>query len=157
MQNKSKRYFAIVYVWMAKAKYTMAMLYIVVVYLYLLGNFTVSKQAVALDLRTSLEMMVTCLLIGLSQKLIVPLERLTLKRSLLWLVIGICLTAAANFVFQWFMLFPLWYNILFIVVVGLGMMAMLLAYYFELQNETIQLNKQLEYFQSSIGKNRKDG
>ena len=157
MQKKSKRYFAIVYVWMAKAKYTMAMLYIVFVYLYLLGNFTAAKQVVALDLPTSLEMMVTCLLIGMSQKLIVPLERLTVKRSLLWLVIGISLTAAANSIFQWFMLFPLWYNVLFIGIVGLGMVAMLVGYYFELQNETIQLNKQLEYFQSSIGRNRKDG
>lgn len=159
MQEKFiNSHFALLYVWMAKAKYTMGLFFIVFVHMYLLFGWIHTGMQTTLDLITSLEMVIACFLIGVTQQIIVPRKHLTIKRAVVWILLGFAITLSFSIIFQWFAKFPAIYLQLFLSIVIIGMAAMILNYYFELIHETDKLNKQLVYFQGAIKTNgeRKD-
>lgn len=142
--------FALLYLWISKAKYTMGIFYVAFVLLYLLFGKVHPDGHVMLDLPTSIEMLFACFFIGLTQQAIAPVNRSTARRSLLWLACGAFITLVFTLVFGWFSTFPLWCLILFIFCVILGMLALLVSHYLELHYETRRLNQQLTSFQNGI-------
>ncbi|MEA4921428.1 MAG: hypothetical protein VB078_10995 [Clostridiaceae bacterium] len=150
MQEKFKNSrFALLYIWMAKAKYTMGIFYVFIVFFYLVFGAISVAQTVTLDLPTSMEMLFACFFIGLTQQIIMAPEHLTAARSLLWIGSGALITAVFSVGFKWFEGFPSWCLPLFMVCMVIAMAAVLLNIYFQLHNETRMLNKQLEHFQNN--------
>ena len=139
--------FARLYLWSAKAKYTMGMFFLIVVILYLFLGFICEGPAVTLDFFTALQMAGICLFIGFSQQGIVPNEKLTKSRCVLWIGLNTLVTLTCSFLFRWFAAFPAWCFIVFLAVVVVGMAGVLLGHFFELHRETQRLNRQLEKFQ----------
>lgn len=141
--------FAHFYLWATKAKYTMGLFFAFYVILYLfLGLIAVPKD-IQLDFWTAFEMMFACFFIGVAQQVILPVEKLSRGRCLLWMAAGALITLAFSLIFQWFVLFPLWCFVVFVAMFVLGTGAMLISYYLELYQETRKLNKQLEQFQKN--------
>lgn len=145
--------FALLYLWISKAKYTMGIFYVAFVLLYLLFGTVHLREQATLDLLTSIEMLFACFFIGLAQQAIAPVNRLTVRRSLLWLACGASITLAFTLIFGWFAAFPPWCLILFVFCVVLGMLALLVSHYLELFYETRRLNQRLESFQSGMKQN----
>ncbi len=141
--------FARFYLWTAKAKYTMGILYLAFTLVYLFFGFITDSPAV-LDFFTAIQMMFACFFIGIAQQLLAPQRSLTKARCLLWVAVSTLITLSFSLVFRWFSAFPLWCFVVFLVVLIIGMIALLLGYYIELRRETQALNRQLEKFQSQI-------
>ncbi|MDL2293514.1 DUF3021 domain-containing protein [Ruminococcaceae bacterium OttesenSCG-928-D13] len=142
--------FARMYLWTTKAKYTMGIFFIVHVLGYLLLGLLGllgDGAAVTLDFFTAVQMMFACYLIGVLQQWILPAEKLSRARCVLWGVSGVAATLVFNLVFGWFRSFPTWYLILFLLFVALGMVAIILGYYLQLHRETKHLNRRLEQYQ----------
>ena len=140
--------FARLYLWTAKAKYTMGIFYLAYTLVYLILSAIASESKVALDLFTAIEMMFCCFFIGLAQQGIVPLDKLTKPRCAVWAGTGLLITMGFSLVFGWFSPFPPWCFILFLIMVAMGMLALLLGSFIELYWETKILNRQLERFQN---------
>lgn len=139
--------FARLYLWMTKAKYTMGMFFVVYVFLYLIFGYIAFDTPMLLDLPTAIEMTFACFFVGLTQQIILPVDRLSKPRCLLWLATGTVITLVFSLTFRWFSPFPVWYLVLFLLVMLAGMAALLVSYYLELKSETRLLNKKLEQFQ----------
>ena len=139
--------FARLYVWVARAKYTMGIFYVLFVFVYLLFGLISEGPAVTLNLFTAIQMGCACFLIGFAQQGIAPKEKLTKVRCLLWVLTGVVIAVAFSLAFGWFAAFPLWCPILFFVFLVLSMTAMLLSSFLELHRETRVLNRQLGRFQ----------
>ena len=140
--------FARLYLWTAKAKYTMGILYLAYTFVYLILGVIASETEVALDLFTAIEMMFCCFFIGLAQQGIVPLGKLTKPRCAVWTGTGLLITVGFSLAFGWFSTFPSWCFVLFLVMLAMGMLAVLLGSFIELYWETKLLNRQLEKFQN---------
>ena len=148
MHNKLENSgFARLYLWTAKAKYTMGMFFLIFVILYLFLGFIGEGPAVMLDFFTALQMACVCLFIGFSRQSIVPNEKLTKSRCILWIGLNTLVTLACGLLFRWFAAFPAWCFAVFLAVVVVGMAGVLLGHFFELHKETQLLNRQLEKFQ----------
>lgn len=139
--------FARLYLWSAKAKYTMGILFLVFVLAYLLFGIISEEPNHLLDFFTAIQMMFACFFIGIAQQCVVPKEKLTKSRGTLWIIISVLITLSFNLVFGWFSTFPPWCVILFLTLLVMGMAALLLGHYIELHRETRALNRQLEKFQ----------
>lgn len=148
MQNKfNNSFFARLYLWMTKAKLTMGIFFVVFVVFYLFFGWIIVRQSITLDFFTAVEMLFACFFIGLAQQTISPINNLTIKSCVLWIVTGGGITLIFSLVFNWFALFPSWFLIIFVGAVMFGMGAMILSYYLELNHETRKLNNQLARFQ----------
>lgn len=141
--------FARLYVWTGKAKSTMGLFFVGFVLLYLFFGFVSEGPAVMLDLFTAIQMMFACFFIGLAQRILIPPGGLTRARGAAWVVISVGLTLVFSLGFGWFAHLPLWCFICFILFVACGLGAMVVMYYFELYQETRQLNRQLQQYQQS--------
>ncbi|MEA4992791.1 hypothetical protein SDC9_71348 [bioreactor metagenome] len=140
--------FARLYLWIAKAKYTMGILFLVFVLFYLFFGIIGEGPDHLLDFFTAIQMMFACFFIGIAQQGIVPKEKLTKTRGVLWITISAIIILSFSLVFGWFFSFPPWCFILFLVVLIIGMAGLLLGHYIELHRETRALNRQLEKFQN---------
>lgn len=140
--------FAKLYLWTAKAKFTMGIFFVAFVLAYLFFGFITEGTTASLGFFTAVQMMFACFFIGIAQQLILPTDKLTKPRCILWIAVGVAITFVFSLVFGWFAGFPLWCGIAFIVVLTMGMVAMILSCYLELHRETKLLNKQLVQFQS---------
>ncbi|MDL2318643.1 hypothetical protein LJC74_06165 [Eubacteriales bacterium OttesenSCG-928-A19] len=138
--------FARVYVWMAKAKYTMGILFVAFVFVYLFFGWISEGPMVTLDLFTSVQMLIACFLIGVLQQAILPAAKLSRVRGICWVLSGVLITLVFSLVFGWFDQLPLWCFIVFVVFIAIGMAAMIVGYYLELHRETKRLNRGLEQF-----------
>lgn len=143
----SNSHFAFFYLWSTKAKYTMGIFFCFYVLVYLFFGLVAVPQPILLDFWTCVEMMFACFFIGVAQQLILPVEKLSRLRSLLWMLVSGGITLAFSLVFRWFNGFPLWCPLVFTAMFLIGMGAMLISYYLELSYETRKLNHQLEQFQ----------
>lgn len=141
--------FARLYLWFAKAKYTMGIFYVAYVFFYLLLGLISEGAAVTLDLYTAIEMLFSCFFIGIIQQAMLTVDKLSRTRCVLWIVSGALITLVFSLVFGWFKGFPGWCFAVFHICVAMGMAAMILLYYIELHRETQLLNQQLEQFQRS--------
>lgn len=144
--------FAKLYLWTTKAKYTMGIFYVAFVMFYLLFGLISEGPAVTLDFYTAIQMVFACFFIGIVQQAILPVEKLSRPRCILWIISGVLVTLAFSLVFGWFRPFPLWCFIVFLVLTAAAMVAMLLSYYLELHRETKRLNRGLAQFQKQIPK-----
>jgi hypothetical protein len=140
------------YLWVTKAKYTMGIFFVAFVVVYLFFGLVSEGALVTLDFFTALEMVFACFFIGLLQQIIIPMGRLNRSRCALWIVSGVLITLVFSLVFRWFERFPLWCFILFMIFMALGMGAIILGYYLELNRETQRLNRGLEQFQQQKSK-----
>ncbi|MDL2293678.1 DUF3021 family protein [Ruminococcaceae bacterium OttesenSCG-928-D13] len=149
MNSEKLKYsgFARLYLWTTKAKYTMGIFFLMHVLVYLLLGLLNEGAAVTLDFFTAVQMMFACFFIGILQQWILPVEKLSRARCVLWVVSGVAVTLVFNLVFGWFRPFPLWCLILFLLLTALGMVAMILGYYLQLHQETKHLNRRLEQYQ----------
>jgi hypothetical protein len=135
------------YLWVTKAKYTMGIFFVGFVIVYLFFGLVSGGALVTLDFFTAVEMVFACFFIGLSQQIIIPLDRLNRSRCALWILSGELITLVFSLVFRWFERFPLWCFISYMIFIALGMGAVILGYYLELSRETQRLNRGLEQFQ----------
>ena len=148
MRNKLENSrFARLYLWTARAKYTMGMFFLIVVIFYLFLGFVSEGPAVTLDFFTALQMACVCLIIGFTRQGIVPNEKLTKSRCILWIGLNTLVMLACSFLFHWFAALPTWCLVAFLAVAVVGMAGILLGHFFELHKETQLLNRQLEKFQ----------
>lgn len=143
------------FLWMVKAKYTMGIFFVVFVIFYLLFGLVASGQVIMLDFFTAVQMVFACFFIGILQQAVLPVEKLSRTRCIVWVASGVAVTILFSLVFGWFKRFPVWCHILFAVVIALGMIAMIAGYYLELHKETKRLNRNLERFQNK--KRRTEG
>lgn len=139
--------FARLYLWTAKAKYTMGIFFVAFVFVYLLFGLISEGPAVTLDFFTAVQMVFACFFIGILQQAILPVEKLSRSRCILWVASGVAVTLVFSLVFKWFAQFPLWCFIVFTVFIAIGMVAMIAGYYLELHRETKRLNRSLEQYQ----------
>ncbi|MDL2225047.1 DUF3021 family protein [Eubacteriales bacterium OttesenSCG-928-M02] len=144
--------FARLFLWTVKAKYTMGIFYVVFVLLYLLFGLISEGPVVMLDLFTAIQMVFACFFIGILQQAILPVEKLSRPRGILWVVSGVVVTLLFSLGFGWFAQFPVWCFVLFVAFMALGMAAMIIGYYLELHKETKRLNRSLERFQNQSRK-----
>lgn len=140
--------FARVYLWTAKAKYTMGILYLACTLVYLFFGAVSKGEKSTLDFFTAIEMMFCCFFIGIAQQGIVPMDKLTKPRCAVWIAAGFFISLAFSLLSGWFSAFPLWCLILFHALLALSMAALLLGHFIELHRETKILNQQLEKYQS---------
>ena len=140
--------FARLFLWTMKAKYTMGIFFVVFVLIYLLLGLVSEGVAVTLDLFTAIQMVFACFFIGLLQQAILPVHKLSCSRGILWVASGVAVTLLFSLVFRWFVHFPLWCFILFMLIIAIGMGMMIAGYYMELHKETKRLNRSLERFQN---------
>lgn len=140
--------YARLFLWAAKAKYTMGLFFSVYVILFLLLGLLVEGTAITLGFFTALEMMAACFSIGILQRLFLLPDKRSRVRSALWVICGTSITVLFGFAFQWFKGFAAWCFPAFSAAILIGMLFVLLSDYLELQNETQQLNRKLAQFQS---------
>lgn len=140
--------FARLYLWTTKAKYCMGILFLAFVLTYLLFGLLKEGSKVTLDFFTAVEMMFACFFIGIAQQAILPKDKLTKERGVIWVALGLVITLVFSFVFGWFSAFPLWCAIVFCAVLVIGMIALILSSYLDLYRDTKILNQQLRKFQS---------
>jgi hypothetical protein len=141
--------FALLYLWMAKAKYIMGILYLAYTLMYLMLGL-MAGVSMTLDLFTAIQMLFAAFFIGIAKQAILPKNNLTKLRSALWVASATAISLLFNFIFKWYAPFPAWCFIVFLVASVMGMMALLLSYYLELHQETKALNLHLENFQSKM-------
>lgn len=141
--------FARLYLWFAKAKYTMGIFYVAYVFFYLLLGLISEGPAVTLDLYTAIEMLFACFFIGVIQQAMLTVDKLSRTRCALWIVSGTLITLVFSLAFGWFEDFPTWCFVVFHIIMALGMGAMILVYYIDLNKETRLLNAKLEQFQNA--------
>ncbi len=136
------------YLWVTKAKLTMGVFYAAFTMVYLLLGLTTKDPAITLGFWTAFEMMMVSFVIGIIQQIILPTEKYSTSRGAVWVVLGLIITLAASLLFGWFNQFPGWCLPVFLLVFAIGMVAMLVSCYLELQRETKLLNQGLSAFQN---------
>lgn len=139
--------FARLYLWTTKAKHTMGIFFVAFVVFFLLFGLISEGSTITLNFVTAIEMVFACFFIGLVQQAILPVEKLSRARCMLWVVSGVLITLAFSLVFGWFSALPLWCLIAFLLITALAMVAMIWSYYLELHRMTKRLNRGLEQFQ----------
>lgn len=142
--------FASLYLFSYEAKNTAALYFLASVIVYLgLGKITNSSDS--LNVWTALQMVIACSLIGFSQKLIVPLEKLDIKRSIIWIVLSSTIVISFALGFNWFGAFPLWCTILYCVVLVIGFAMLTIGLLFDSKRETQKLDAALKAYQKKLG------
>lgn len=136
------------FVWAAKAKFTMGLFFAGYVLLFLLLGVLIEGMNAALGFFTALEMVFACFFIGLLQQLILPMDKHTRARKALWVISGVGITLLFGLVFQWFKAFPAWCLPAFAAAIAIGMLGVIFNDHLQLYNETKQLNRKLAQFQS---------
>ncbi len=147
--ERSNHFFARMYLWMTKAKSTMGLFFTAFVFYYLFLGLLLSKPPIMLDFFVALEMVFACFFIGVLQQAVLPLEHIGKVRILIWTLGSTAITLVFSLFFGWFSPFPSWVFVLFLVFVIFSVMAMVLAYRFDLQRETSELNEKLAQYQNS--------
>ncbi|NLX64188.1 MAG: hypothetical protein GX022_05360 [Clostridiaceae bacterium] len=125
----------------------MGILFALYVVVYLFFGIVIKEIDVSLNFFTAVQMLFTCLIIGIMQQIFIPLDKISPLRCAVWIASGAVITVLSELVFRWFRLFPAWCFPVFTVFMILGMLFMVLAIYLELHRETKNLNHNLEKFQ----------
>lgn len=154
MQKKSgESWFSRLYLWSAKTKFTMGILFAYCVFAYLVCGMLSGTEGVAVGFFMALQMVLACFFIGIAQQLLIPNSDFTKPRCALWVVTGTIILAVSALVFRWFAQMPGWCLVMFTFCNVFVMIAMVYSLHLELRHETKILNRQLERFQ----KNAVDG
>lgn len=147
MQNRvQESKFTRFYLWMIEAKVIMGLFFVYFVFMYLLLGLISSGPVVGLDFFTAVQMVFACFFIGLEQQLLLPGDKISKTRGMLWVLLGTLTALVFSLVFRWFAAFPLWCWVVFLFFACIGMGAMLYRNQLKLKRETWRLNQQLEQF-----------
>jgi hypothetical protein len=147
MEGKQNGKFAGLYLFSMKAKSTMAIYFMAfTIFYFAIGKFG-GVEGVSLSFWTALQMMVSCMIIGFGQTLIVPPEKLLIWRGVLWVAFASAVTIGFALLFRWFEGFPFWCVIAFCGVTPIGFAALLLGLVFDTRHETQKLNEHLKEYQ----------
>ena len=145
--------FARLYTWMTKAKYTMGIFFVVYVIVFLFFGIVTEGVTASIGFFTAIQMLFACLFIGIMQQVVIPSDKVTSIRCIIWVTSGAVITILFEMMFKWFKPFPAWCFPAFTVFMVLGMLLAVLGDYFELQRETKYLNRKLEKFQNNKPEN----
>ena len=140
-------HFAKAYRWASKAKFTMGIFFVAFVFVYFILGFAVDGAGISLAPLTALQMVCTCFLIGVMKQFIIQANQFTKLRCSIWVFVSVGITIVSVWGFGWFRPFPIWCPIVFVLVMAIGMGAMILSHYLDLNRETKQLNQQLAKYQ----------
>ncbi|MDL2301110.1 hypothetical protein LJC58_02010 [Lachnospiraceae bacterium OttesenSCG-928-D06] len=147
--NQSSK-FSDIYLFAYNSKSTMSLYFMAFVLLYLfLGKISVAASVV-LDFPTAIQMLIASIFIGFGQEFIVPIQRLSMKRCIVWIAWATCITIGSVLALKWFDGFPTWCGIVFCILIILAFAALLLGLLFFSQRETKKLNEHLKAFQNSL-------
>lgn len=140
--------FARLYLWISKAKFTMGIFFMAFALVYLFFGFITEDPPITLGLFPAIQMLFAAFFVGIAQQAILPVDKLSVPRGILWVAAGLLITLGFSLGFGWFALFPAWCLPVFLFVLTLGMIAMIISHCLELRRETKLLNRQLAQFQS---------
>jgi hypothetical protein len=140
-----QRYYLFIY----EAKTTSGVYFLAFSVLYLFLGLAVPEK-ITIDLFTAIQMMIACFLIGFSQHIIIPYEKVTVKRAFIWMVFSIIVTFGFSLGFAWFVGFPKWCAVVFytFMIWGFAMMWLAVKWYSEKENK--KLNENLKAYQKRL-------
>ena len=149
LKNLESSKFVQLFLWTAKAKFTMSMFFMASVLIYLLLGAVNQGSSCSINLPVAIEMIIACFLIGILQQVFLPVGNTSFKGYVFWLVACMLLMLLFGGYFRWFIHFPLVYTVIFYVVFLMALLAMIVNICLEQYLETRRLNKQLEIYQNS--------
>lgn len=135
------------------SKGTMGIFFSMFVFMYLVFGRMSVGSSIVLDLWTAVQMVSACLLIGFGQTIIISKESFQMNRSVIWLLWSSVVTVGFTVGFGWFAGFPLWCSIVFCSILIIGYSMVLLALYWQTEQETKKLNEHLRIYQEKGGIN----
>lgn len=152
LKKLNESWFPRLYLWAAKAKFPMGLLFAYCVFAYLILGALSGIDGIGVGFFMALQMVFACFFVGVLQQLVIPENNFTKPRYILWVISGTAIITAFALIFKWFEEMPGWCLFLFIFFVILALLALVYSYYLELKQETKLLNSQLEKFQKTITK-----
>jgi hypothetical protein len=150
MKNKQNGKFAELFLFAVKAKETMGVYFMVFTVFYLVIGELGGVESVSLDMGKVAQMVGICILIGLGQALIVPLEKFSVPRGVIWVSLSAAVTVGFAILARWFEGFPIWCGIVFCGIMIIGFSAFLLGLLFDTRRETERLNEHLKAYQQEL-------
>lgn len=102
----------------------------------------------SLDFMTAFQMLICAALIGFSQEIIVPEDKISGKRAMIWGILMLIITIGFCELFGWFSQVKIWCKILFYLVVLISIFVVWLALEIKAKYDTKELNDALKKFQS---------
>lgn len=141
----TQRYYLFIY----EAKTTSGVFFLAFVVLYLFLGLS-APEKITIDLFKAIQMMIACFLIGFSQHIIIPYEKVTVKRAFIWMVFSIIVTFGFSLGFAWFSGLPKWCAVAFysFMIWGFAMMWLAVKWYSERENK--KLNENLKAYQKRL-------
>ena len=101
-----------------------------------------------LGFMTAFQMLVCSALIGFSQEILIPKDKISLKRTMVWGTLMFIITIGFCEFFGWFSQVKIWCKILFYLAVLISVLVVWLALEIKANVDTKELNDALKKFQS---------
>ena len=101
-----------------------------------------------LGFMTAFQMIICSALIGFSQEIIIPKDKISVKRTIIWGTLMFIITIGFCELFGWFIQIKIWCKILFYLVVLISIFIVWLALEIKAKNDTKELNDALKKFQN---------
>lgn len=144
-------YFYQFYKWAMNTKLFMAIYFVAALAIYSVESLLIGVQNV--NIFTMLEMVIVFFITATFQKIILPdnsfaEEHVLKKRTAMWFIVSVLITAISAYAFPWFEGFPNWAPIVFIIVLTLGFIAMWAGILMIHQIDTKKLNEKLNHYQN---------
>ncbi|MGG0720543.1 hypothetical protein ABE096_23630 [Robertmurraya massiliosenegalensis] len=146
-QEQSKNLFKDLLLFGFESKGTMGIYFSMFVFMYLVFGKISIGDSVVLDLWTAIQMVSACILIGFGQTIIMAKDSFHMYRSIAWLIWSSVVTIGFTLGFGWFDGFPLWSVIVFCSILVIGYSMLLLALFWQTEQETKKLNEHLKVYQ----------
>ena len=102
----------------------------------------------SLDFMTAFQMLICATLIGFSQEIIIPEDKVSGKRAMIWGTLMFIITIGFCEFFGWFSQVKIWCKILFYLVVLISIFVVWLALEIKAKYDTKELNDALKKFQN---------
>ena len=134
------------YRWAMQMKLHMAMYTFVAIFLKILYNLLQGSQSILIS--DVLSMWVTCLIFAMLESAIFPEGTSCTKgRSTLWFITANMCFVGGAFVFQWFVLIPVWGCVVLVAFLEMGLGLMWFGDQFVLKMDSAQLTTELKQYQ----------
>ena len=137
------------YLFLFDVKTTACVYFVTFVFFYLVYEIIDPSSSTTLDLWTSMQILIACLLIGFGQGLILTRNGLSVLRIFLWGVWSLFITISFSEGFHWFNRYPRWYSLTFYGIIAISILFIWLVLDWRLQRETQELNDALNKFKGS--------
>lgn len=134
---------------MFNVKTTASLYFLAFIFFYFVFGLYANGSSSTLDLWTSIQIFVACLLIGFGQCIIIPKKDLTVPRILLWGLWSLFVTIIFSEYFHWFNSYPKSFSIIFYSIITISFLFFWRVLYWQLQKETKVLNDALNKFKEN--------